>query len=175
MKHVLAIRRLAFEDLGTFERMFVEWGYRVEYVDAPTRDPTCLPRTGSLLGGPIGTYEQDNYPFLVAELALIKQRLELNRALLGICLCAQMIARASGARVFAGPTKEIGWGPVALTDAGAQSALASLAQGAFVLHWHGDTFDLPTGAVCLSSIAAYTQQAFSIDTQLLDLQFHLEV
>jgi GMP synthase (glutamine-hydrolysing) len=178
MKHVLAIRHIAFEDLGTFEPMFREWGYRIEYVDAPTSDLAALdvlaPDLLVILGGPIGVYEEDNYPFLVAEFALVEQRLESNRALLGICLGAQMIARACGARVFPGPTKEIGWGPVTLTDAGAQSALAPLAQGSSVLHWHGDTFDLPAGAVCLASTAAYTQQAFSIGTQVLGLQFHLE-
>jgi GMP synthase (glutamine-hydrolysing) len=178
VKHVLAIRHVPFEDLGTFECMFDEWGYRVEYVDAPTSDLSRLDVLGpdllAVLGGPIGAYEEDNYPFLIPELALIKQRLESKRALLGICLGAQMIARACGARVFAGPTKEIGWGPVALTGAGARSALAPLARGAPVLHWHGDTFDLPPGAVCLASTAAYTQQAFSIGTQVLGLQFHLE-
>ncbi|MDN7183955.1 glutamine amidotransferase [Caballeronia sp. SEWSISQ10-4 2] len=178
MKHVLAIRHVVFEDLGTFERMFDEWGYRVEYVDAPTSDLSGIdvlePDVLVVLGGPIGAYEQDNYPFLAPELSLIKQRLKSNRALLGICLGAQMIALACGARVFAGPTKEIGWAPVVLTDAGAQSALAPLAEGTAVLHWHGDTFDLPAGAVCLASTTAYTQQAFSIGTQVLGLQFHLE-
>jgi GMP synthase (glutamine-hydrolysing) len=178
MKHVLAIRHVAFEDLGTFEPMFKEWGYRIEYFDAPTGDLAALdvlaPDLLVVLGGPIGVYEEDRYPFLAAELALVKQRLESKRALLGICLGAQMIARARGARVFPGPTKEIGWAPVTLTEAGAQSALAPLAQGTSVLHWHGDTFDLPAGAVCLASTATYTQQAFSIGSQVLGLQFHLE-
>jgi GMP synthase (glutamine-hydrolysing) len=179
MKHVLAIRHVGFEDLGTFEPVFHGWGYRVDYVDAPVHGLSNLdvlaPDLLVILGGPIGAYEEDKYPFLALELALARQRLESGRALLGICLGAQLIARACGSRVFAGPVKEIGWGPVTLSEAGSTSALAALADGAPVLHWHGDTFDLPPGAVCLASTEDYEQQAFAIGKHVLGLQFHLEV
>ena len=179
MKHLLAIRHIAFEDLGIFEPMFEQWGYRIEYVDAPTCDLTRVDVIGPdllvLLGGPVSVYDEAIYPFLTHELALTRQRLESGRALLGICLGAQMIAHACGARVYSGPAKEIGWAPVTLTDAGSDSALAPLGEGEPVLHWHGDTFDLPEGAICLASTNIYQQQAFSIGTQVLGLQFHLEV
>jgi GMP synthase (glutamine-hydrolysing) len=178
MKHVLAIRHVAFEDLGTFEKVFVEAGYQVDYVEAPTHDLGALdihaPDVVVVLGGPIGAYEEDNYPFLLQELKLIEQRLKSGRPLLGICLGAQLMARASGARVYAGPQKEIGWGRLTLTEAGARSALAPLSGDASVLHWHGDTFDLPPSAERLASSPLYENQAFSIGPSVLGLQFHLE-
>jgi GMP synthase (glutamine-hydrolysing) len=178
MKQVMAIRHVGFEDLGTFEPMCNTLGYRVEYVDAPVHGLSNLdvltPDLLVVLGGPIGVYEEDKYPFLTLELALIRQRLDSGKALLGICLGAQLIARACGSRVFAGPVKEIGWGAVTLSEAGSNSPLAALAGGTQVLHWHGDTFDLPPGAVCLASTEAYEQQAFSMGKHVLGLQFHLE-
>ena len=178
MKQVLAIRHVAFEDLGTFEPVFIEAGYAIEYVDAPTADLQTIdvdaPDVVVILGGPIGAYEDDKYPFLRHELALIEQRLRASRVLLGICLGAQLIARASGARVYLGERKEIGWGGVHLTEAGKQSILAPLSAGLPVLHWHGDTFDLPPGAELLASTASYSNQAFSVGPQVLGLQFHIE-
>jgi GMP synthase (glutamine-hydrolysing) len=178
MKHVLAIRHVAFEGLGTLEGVFGEAGYRVDYVEAPTGDLKGLdidtPDVVVVLGGPIGAYEEDRYPFLRGELALIERRLKAGRALLGICLGAQLIARVAGARVYAGSQKEIGWGEVSLTEAGSRSVLAALSGGVPVLHWHGDTFDLPPGAQRLASTALYENQAFSMGPHTLALQFHIE-
>lgn len=178
MKRVLALRHVAFEDLGLFERPLLDDGYSITYVEAPTHDLCAVdvisPDLLVVLGGPIGVYEEAAYPFLTRELALIRQRLDSGRALLGICLGAQLVAHACGAAVYAGPAREIGWAPVTLTDAGTASPLAPLADGEPVLHWHGDTFDLPRGAIGLASTSAYPQQAFAIGTQVLALQFHLE-
>jgi GMP synthase (glutamine-hydrolysing) len=178
MKHVLAIRHVAFEGLGTLEGVFDEAGYRVEYIEAPTADLKGLdidtPDVVVVLGGPIGAYEEDKYQFLRGELALIERRLKAGRALLGICLGAQLIARVGGARVYAGSQKEIGWGEVTLTEAGSRSVLAPLSGGVPVLHWHGDTFDLPQGAQRLASTALYENQAFSMGPHTLALQFHIE-
>jgi len=127
-----------------------------------------------VLGGPIGVYETDAYPFLSKEIALLEKRLAKNLPILGICLGSQLIASALGARVYAGPVKEIGWGKVALTPEGAASCLAPLGEAeGVVLHWHGDTFDLPAGATRLAFNGNYENQAFSYGNTLA-LQFHAE-
>lgn len=128
-----------------------------------------------MLGGPIGAYEAEIYPFLAHEIALIERRLRADRPTLGICLGCQLMARALGARVYPSGIKEIGWGPLALTREGRASALGALApERTQVLHWHGDTFDLPPGAALLASTALCANQAFSVGNALA-LQFHAEI
>ena len=129
-----------------------------------------------VLGGPIGVYETAAYPFLTREIQLVERRLNKGRATLGICLGSQIMARALGARVYQGHTKEIGWGNVQLTNEGRASCLKTLAgDKAKVLHWHGDTFDLPDQAALLASTALYPNQAFAYGSRALALQFHAEV
>jgi GMP synthase (glutamine-hydrolysing) len=128
-----------------------------------------------ILGGPIGAYETDAYPFLKSEIALIAHRLSRDLPTLGICLGSQLMARALGSRVFAGHVKEIGWGSIELTSEGASSCLNPLRDAdATVLHWHGDSFDLPEGARRLASSMHYQNQAFAYGRNALALQFHLE-
>lgn len=172
-----AIRHLAFEDLGAFEAAFERAGYRVRYYDAGV---DCLgalvaaePEVMIVLGGPIGACEESKYPFLREELAIIEARLAAGRPTLGICLGAQLMARALGARVYPAPAKEIGFAPISLTDAGRASCLANF-DGASVLHWHGDTFDLPDGATLLASTPICANQAFAHGPNALAVQFHPE-
>jgi GMP synthase (glutamine-hydrolysing) len=128
-----------------------------------------------VLGGPIGVYDTRAFPFLSEEVQLLERRLERGRPTLGICLGSQLMASALGSRVFGGPHKEIGWGQVTLTNEGSASCLAPLADAdAVVLHWHGDTFDLPNGAARLASSDIYDNQAFAYGQQVLALQFHVE-
>lgn len=176
----VAIRHVAFEDLGLFSAVLDREGWTVSYCEASTGDLSNPVIESAdlliILGGPIGAYEDDRYPFLKKELALLEQRLATDRPTLGVCLGGQLMARALGARVFPGPAKEIGWGRVELTDEGRASSLRPLAEeNAEVLHWHGDTFDLPDNAVRLASTAAYENQAFAFGKSNLGLQFHLEV
>jgi GMP synthase (glutamine-hydrolysing) len=125
-----------------------------------------------VLGGPIGVYENDRYLFIDAEVALIQRRLAAGKPTLGICLGSQLMAKALGARVYPSGVKEIGWAPLELTSEGAASCLRHLATP--VLHWHGDTFDLPVGAVRLASTPACRNQAFRAGRHALGLQFHAE-
>ena len=175
MPTAVAIRHVAFEDLGLIGPVLTERGYNVRYIEAPTGPmPADDPDLVVVLGGPIGAYEIDAYPFLRDEIAFLEQRLTAGRATLGICLGAQLMARALGARVYPGPAKEIGWAPLALSDAGRASCLAALEPDPTVLHWHGDTFDLPDGAVHLASTGLCANQAFSWGDAALALQFHAE-
>lgn len=175
-KQAVAIRHLAFEDLGLIAPVLEAAEYDITCLDAGSSDLSRA-RTADLLivlGGPISAYEDDLYPFLRDELDLIDERLRHPRPVIGICLGAQLIARAAGARVYPGREKEIGWAPITLTDEGRDSPLATIGDLP-VLHWHGDTFDLPDGATRLAATAITRNQAFAIDNHVLGLQFHLEV
>jgi GMP synthase (glutamine-hydrolysing) len=177
VKTAVAIRHVPFEGLGSFAPVLSEHGYKVRYLDAATdnlgpvvSDP---PEILIVLGGPIGAYELRNYPFLLLEQEIIKRRFQENLATIGVCLGAQLIAAAAGALVYPAATKELGWEPVSMTVPGEVSCLTPIT-GTPVLHWHGDTFDLPEGAVRLASTKACQNQAFQLERSL-GLQFHVEV
>lgn len=181
MKQALVIRHLAFEDLGSLEPALQRQGYAIRYLEAGVDDPRAVTRENPdllvVLGGPIGVYETDTYPFLTEEIAVIRERLQAGRPVLGICLGAQLMAAALGARVYPGHGKEIGWSPLLPSaSAPADNVLAPLfAEGVQVLHWHGDTFDLPEGVRHLAESALYPHQAFAVGRHGLALQFHPEI
>ena len=118
-KTVYAIQHLAFEDLGSLEDIFYQLGFRVRYFEAGVDDlKPALNYEGLtiILGGPIGVYETEDYPFLIEEIEGLKQRLNANKPTIGICLGAQLIAHALGAKVYAGHQKEIGWSPLEIKN-----------------------------------------------------------
>lgn len=177
-KTCVAIRHVAFEGLDAFEPVLAERGYAIRYVDIGRDDPAGPALDGAdllvVLGGPIGAYEDAAYPVLADELAAIERRLKSGRPLMGICLGAQLIARALGATVRPMGRKEIGFAPIALTEAGKASCLAPFEAAPLTLHWHGDSFDLPDGAVHLASSAVCENQAFAYGPNVIAFQFHPE-
>lgn len=178
MKSAIAIRHVHFEDLGAFAPALARAGYEIGYLDAGVHDLKALRPEGPdlliVLGGPIGAHEEAAYPFLADEIDLLQARMAANRPTMGICLGAQLIARAAGARVYAAEGKEIGFAPVRLTDAGRTSCLAPFDAAPLTLHWHGDTFDLPQGALRLASTGPCENQAFSLGANVIGFQFHPE-
>jgi GMP synthase (glutamine-hydrolysing) len=132
-----------------------------------------------VMGGPMAALDDAAHPHLADERALLRSCVEADVPVLGVCLGAQLLAAALGARVFPGPFPEIGPGTVTLTDAGAADPVLAAGAGPAtatvpVLHWHGDTFDLPSGARLLASSPAYEHQAFRLG-QAYGLQFHVEM
>lgn len=181
-RHALVLKHIPFEDLGSLEAPLRERGFDIETAEVSTaRFP--LPQASScdllvILGGPIGVYDSADYPFLNDEIACIRQRLEARKPMLGICLGAQLMAAALGARVYPGSEgSEIGWYP--LQSASPEQTPAwfgpLLTPGLSLFHWHSDTFDLPPGAQHLARTEAYAHQAFAIEDFALALQFHPEV
>lgn len=177
LRTAVAIRHVAFENLGAFQRPIEQAGYRVHYYDVGVDELWTLEPVKTdliiVLGGPIGAYEDDKYPFLREELDILEQRLEAGKPTLGICLGAQLMARALGAKVYPAKDKEIGFSPILLTEEGKSSCLAAFGSHP-VLHWHGDTFDLPAGTNRLASTTVCENQAFSLGANILALQFHAE-
>jgi GMP synthase (glutamine-hydrolysing) len=179
-REVLAIRHVHFEDLGSFEKVLGERGRPVRYLDVGfARIHAPNPVAASLLvvlGGPINACDDARYPTLAPLASMIEKRIAAGLPTLGICLGAQLIARVLGARVYPAAQRELGWTPLTLTSAGFASPLRHL-DGArtSMLHWHGDTFDLPHGATQLASTPVCENQAFSWGDHVLALQCHPEI
>jgi GMP synthase (glutamine-hydrolysing) len=178
MKTALVVRHVVHEGIAGYREPIEAAGYEVTRVPACTTDFAALdilsPDLLVVMGGPMGVYETGHHPWLTAEIAAIRERLERNLPTLGVCLGSQLLAAALGARVYPGPVREIGFSPLALTGEGAASPLRHL-EGVDVLHWHGDTFDLPEGTELLAGTAAYARQGFRRGPNLLALQFHAEM
>jgi GMP synthase (glutamine-hydrolysing) len=174
----LAIRHVHFEDLGVFEGVLHGAGYGVRYHDVCVHPLADLDPLGPdllvVLGGPIGVYEIEAYPFIEEELRLLDRRLSHGRPTLGLCLGAQLMAASLGAPVEFMGHKEIGFSPLTLSDAGRAGPLRHL-DGISVLHWHGDAFEIPTGLPHLASTPLCPTQAFAAGPNILGLQFHVEV
>lgn len=178
MKTAVAIRHVAFEDLGSYADVLHGYGYEFAYRDAGVDDLDALDPLATdvmiILGGPLGVYQETDYPYLSREIEIARSRIEAGRPTLGICLGSQIMARALGAEVVVAEEDEVGWAPLDLTPEGRKSPLAHLDDTA-VLHWHGDRFELPEGAERLAATPACPNQAFRIGTNILAVQFHPEV
>jgi GMP synthase-like glutamine amidotransferase len=126
-----------------------------------------------IMGGPMSVNDEREFPWLGDEKRFIREVISTDKAVLGVCLGAQLIASALGARVYPNPAKEIGWFPV-FAEPCDSGAVFSFPPTALVFHWHGETFDLPAGAVRLARSQACRNQAFQVGASVIGLQFHLE-
>jgi GMP synthase (glutamine-hydrolysing) len=185
---VLIIKNIHTEGPGTIEDSLVKEGIPFTIVElgaGETPPPLNKFNTLVVLGGPMGVYEMEKYPHLKAGSRIIREAINRDMHILGICLGSQMIAHCLGATVYPGPEKEIGWHHIELTgDALKDPLMRKLAThpevGDFwrkfkVFHWHGDTFDLPPGASLLASSHRYKNQAFRFGSRIYAFQFHMEV
>jgi GMP synthase-like glutamine amidotransferase len=170
------LQHVPFEGLGSIEH----WLAAHEYEITHTRffESSTLPDIEAIdllviMGGPMSVNDEDTYPWLVVEKRFIREVIESGKAVLGICLGAQMIASAMGERVFPNPVKEIGWFPIHAVDAD-DGSVFRFPPAETVFHWHGETFDLPPGAIRLAKSTGCENQGFQLGNSVIGLQFHLE-
>lgn len=179
-ERVHVFQHIACEDLGTLAETLAGRRFQANYIRLYAGH--AIPedwgsgRALIFLGGPMSVNDESRYAYLAAEKAVIRSALARQMPMLGICLGAQLLAAAAGSRVYPGARPEIGWEPVSLTMEGRQDpVLSPLAQLAAVFHWHGETFDLPPGALRLAFSALTVNQAFRLGRIAYGLQFHLEI
>jgi GMP synthase (glutamine-hydrolysing) len=179
-KHILIIKQVEQEGPGLIEKIFAAngWGLKTVELSQGEKLPSDFDETGALivLGGPMNVYEEKQYPFLKEEESLIRKALIEEVPVLGICLGAQLLAKTCGARVKKALQKEIGWYKVEKTGDGKKDILFNAgADRIQVFQWHGDTFEIPEGAVLLAEGKDCKNQAFRVGQNAYGLQFHIEV
>jgi GMP synthase (glutamine-hydrolysing) len=180
MRRLLVFQHVSFEILGTLNPLLKARGFRIRYANFG-RHPHAQPEVARynglvVLGGPMHVNDLEQHPHLTLEVELIRQAIDRGLPVLGICLGAQLIAKALGARVHANGGKEIGWYDVSPTPAAkADPLFKDFAEVEKIFQWHSDTFELPAGAVPLATSRICHHQAFCYGTNVYGLQFHLEV
>ncbi|MFC5700802.1 type 1 glutamine amidotransferase [Cohnella faecalis] len=174
--NIKVFKHFSFDDTGAFERWASHNGHTLDILD-PAEGVRAEWLDGLdlliILGGPMSVYEEELYPWLIEEKRFVGQAIELEKKILGICLGAQMLADVLGSKVYRHPCKEIGWHPINRSE-DRHPWLAGLPERFHSFQWHGDTFELPTGATRLAGSDACSQQAFAYGDRVLGLQFHLE-
>ena len=177
--NVLIVKHVDIEGPGLIEHCLKQKAVPHRIICLETGEPLPGPSGFThivLLGGPMNVYEEDRYPFLKREDLFIKEAIQRGKHVLGICLGAQLIAKALGARVTKSPVKEIGWSEVSLTEEGLKDPLFSALPKAFpVFQWHEDTFEIPRWGTLLATSPDVPNQAFQYGDNAYGLQFHLEV
>ncbi len=179
MTEILILKHVPFEGPGTLTEPLKALGIKYREVNLYEGGaPKSLEGCGGLIimGGPMNVYEEAEYPFLKDVDRLMKEALAKKLPMIGVCLGAQLMAKAAGAKVTKGAKKEIGWYPLHLTEeANTDPAFKTLPNEVEVFQWHGDTFDIPQGAVRLASSELFPNQAFRIGDNAYAFQFHIEV
>lgn len=176
--HIHHLQHVPFEALGSMEAHLRSRGHRLTsthlYRDQPLPDPETFDWL-IVMGGPMGVHDTSLFPWLTAEKEFLARTMQHGKTVLGICLGAQLIADVLGAPVRKNEYREIGWFPVIPSEQAANTLLAGTLPESFeAFHWHGDTFELPTGASLLASSEACRNQGFIIEDRVVALQFHLE-
>ena len=180
MPKLLVCQHVAWEPLGTLDRKLRSSGFRIRYVNFG-RDPLAKPSLDGygglvILGGPMNVDQVERHPHLATEVDLVRAAMEKGLPILGICLGAQLIAKAMGAAVRTADRMEIGWHDVKLTEEGAKDpVLSNVGEAPRLFQWHEDVFDLPAGATHLASSERCAYQAFRVGPNVYGFQFHLEV
>jgi GMP synthase (glutamine-hydrolysing) len=174
---VLAFRHAPLEGLGSIAEALERRDIGCRYADLYA-EPAAVPDAADfagliLMGGPMSV--NDDLPWLRDEMRCVRRAIARGLPVMGVCLGAQLIAKALGARVYRNPVKEIGWAPVYWAEAAQTDPLFGGCSGPeTVFHWHGETFDLPEGAELLAYSDACRRQAFRVGANVYGLQFHLE-
>ena len=175
----LVLQHIACEPPGVYEDVLRERGAEIHCVELDEGEPLPDWRDFDVIvamGGPMSATADEELPWLAAEKALIRDAIRAGVPFWGVCLGVQLLAASLGARVYPGPAPEVGLLPVELTsEARADPVFGGLPESLLTLQWHGDTFDLPEGAVRLAGSPAYPNQAFRTGTAAYGVQFHLEV
>lgn len=180
-KQVWAIQHIGYEDLGSFEPVLKERGFEIKYFCSRYVDYKKLfasdPDLLIVLGGPMSVHDLERHPWIAHEQKFIEERIALDKPLMGICFGAQITAQALGAKSYEGKQgKEIGWSKITVNEDGKKTPFRHL-DGEFthMMHWHGNTFDLPDGAVLLASSDKYHKQAYTYGDRIFCMQCHPEV
>jgi GMP synthase (glutamine-hydrolysing) len=177
---ILVFQHVPYEPLGTLDPLLKSAGFRIRYINFG-RDSGQRPSLDKyaaliILGGPMNSDQIDSYPNLITELEIIREAVDRDMSVLGICLGAQLLAKSLGGAVSRNPLREIGWYDVELTPAGRNDpVLGGFQSRQRVFQWHEDGISLPSDAQHLASSPASHVQAFRYGEHAYGLQFHLEV
>lgn len=180
-KKAVILEHLKIEGISYFGHILGSHGFSVRVVNVPFDGLDDIdPLYADLLivmGGSIGAYQEQDYPFVEDELKILKARLKAKKPTMGICLGSQLMAKALGKKVYPGKQgREIGWKPLQATEAARKHSVRHLCgPNSSMFHWHGDTFDLPKGATLLASTDQYENQVYAMGNYAIGLQCHPEV